>query len=234
MLFKMRMIIALAAALFSSSLCFAQWQLDTVEHKNIIKFDAFQALVMEDYLLAYERVVAPNASVVLTAGYLGGYWDQENTLANGNIDRSYYVRNGFYIAPEFRFYLTEFTNERRPSGAYVGAYPIVEMSWVNRRGDNRPTRGSGIFDAPVAWGPPYRANLDIQEHYYGLGTAIGMQLFVFHGIMFEAQLNASIGFRDFEQVGFETNGFGEWQPANRRQFNHDSRFAARFFLGYAF
>ncbi len=232
MLFKMRTAITLAA-LFSSSLAIAQWRLDTVEYKNIVKFDAFQALLVEDYLLSYERVIAPNASLVLTSGYLGGYWDQENTLADGSIDRSYYVRNGVYIAPEFRYYLSDFTNERRPAGAYISAYPFAQLSWSNQRGDQRP-QSTGLFGTIGAWPAPYEANLDTKDHFYGLGTAIGMQLFVFHGLMFEAQFNISIAYRDFEQVGFETDGFGIWQEADRRQFNREFMSGARFFIGYAF
>lgn len=221
------------AALLSSGLAMAQWKLDTVEYKNIVKFDAFQALVMEDYLLSYERVVAPNASVVMTAGYLGGYWDQESTLSDGTLDRSYYVRNGVYIAPEFRYYLSDFTNERRPAGAYLSAYPFAQLTWANQRGELRPV-STGLFGAGGQWSPPYEANLDTKEHFYGLGTAIGMQLFVFHGLMFEAQFNVAIIYRDYEQVGFETDSFGIWQEADRRQFNRQFTSGARLFVGYAF
>jgi hypothetical protein len=232
MLSKMKTALALAA-FFSSTLATAQWQLDTVEYKNIVKFDALQAIVMEDYLISYERVVAPNASLVLTTGYLGGYWDQESTLSDGTVDRSYFVRNGVYIAPEFRYYLSDFTNERRPAGAYISAYPFAQLSWSNQRGELRP-QSTGLFGVGGQWSPPYEANLDTKEHFYGLGTAIGMQLFVFHGLMFEAQFNTAIIYRDYEQVGFETDGFGIWQEADRRQFNRLFTSGARLFVGYAF
>ncbi len=228
---KMRAAITLAA-FFCSSLVHGQWQLDTVEHKNIVRFDMLQALVMEDYLVSYERVVSRNTSLVFTTGYLGGYWEDAQTFTDGSVDRSYFVRNGLYFAPEFRYYISEFTNERRPVGAYVSAYPFAQLSWSSQRGGLEPPRGEPII--LIYPNPLYRANIDRREHFYGLSTAIGLQLFVFRGLTAEAQLNLSIAYRDFEQEGFETDGFGTWQEANRRQFNREFMSGARFFLGYAF
>lgn len=227
----MKTLIAFSLTLITSA-AVAQWQLDTAEHKNIIRFDLLQALVMEDYLVSYERVVSRNTSLVFTTGYLGGYWEDAQTLADGSVDRSYYVRNGLYFAPEFRYYLSEFTNERRPVGAYVSAYPFAQLSWSSQRGALEPPRDEPII--LIYPNPLYRANIDQREHFYGLSTAIGLQLFVFRGLTAEAQLNLSIAYRDFEQEGFETDGFGIWQQANRRQFNREFMSGARFFLGYAF
>lgn len=232
MRFKIRPFIAASVVLFGWMSASAQWQLDTAQYRNVVRFDALQALIAEDYLVSYERVVKRDLSFVFTVGYLGGYWEEERTIPGVLTDRSYFVRNGIYIAPEFRFYLTEFTNQRRPVGAYLSLYPFTQLSWINQRGELPPPRNGFLVDVyPSQF---YRANYDRHDHLYGLSSAIGLQLFVLRGLTLEAQVNISIAYRDFEQRGYETDAFGVWQEANRKQFNREFLSGARFFFGYAF
>ncbi len=89
--------------------------------KNAIRLEATSILMYKNALVfSYERMIKPNQSIILTAGYqelpgLSGYADSINAINVG-------TNTGYKFGAEYRFYLTKENKYASPHGLYVGPY----------------------------------------------------------------------------------------------------------------
>lgn len=93
------------------------------EYKNIIKWNLTPALVggFSNIVLSYERMVYPDQSFSINAGYLSFpkiVSDTADLLQNIQRDRA----TGFTISGDYRFYLTSRNKFKAPDGLYWGPF----------------------------------------------------------------------------------------------------------------
>ncbi len=213
------------AFLCTASLTFAQFAADSIEFKNIIKFDTFGALIDDAYTFSYERATTEHTSLVISLGYLGGYFLEEREENNAKQVASFYNRDGLYVKTSFRYYLTEFTGSRRPAGAFASAYPYYATAAIREYG--RPQYG--VLDSPPFTG--YREydwrDLTRQTNEYGLGLNVGGQVFLRSGLGAEFLLFAQVFYIDDQASGFQQNEFGQIIAVSRREIRRDFTIGAQ-------
>lgn len=223
------------ATLVLTSTGVAQFIPDTTAYRNIWKFDLLGAFDSDQYLVSYERVVSENVSLLISAGYLGGYHRENEDRGDGIFLRKESVRTGYTIRPEFRYYLSEFTGSRRPIAAFMSLYPFYQRSVRTVIGDDSFVTGS-VTDDPfpgVGWpmfGVEWYDLIETQQQY-GVGAALGGQFFVKGGIGLEFELNANVFYYDFLREGAEYRN-GERFDAMRRQVERQVGLSARLFITY--
>lgn len=96
---------------------------DSTQHKNTIKWNLTQALVSspQSIVLGYERVLNESQSFSVNAGYvqfptISGYLD--STVEYNGTRRN----NGFSLAGDYRFYLTDRNKKAILDGVYIAPY----------------------------------------------------------------------------------------------------------------
>lgn len=126
---KFRKSLLLIAVLLTASTLKAQ------EEKNVIKTDIISPLFGR-YQLAYERVLAPNLSVQLSAGVL--FRKIEGSTIIGGTDYSYTNKNsGFIAIPEVRYYPWG----RAPRNFFISGFGRVRMANNNLTDQGTGTTG---------------------------------------------------------------------------------------------
>lgn len=228
-----QILLGFAACVLGSS-AHAQFIPDTTTYRSIWKFDLAGAFDSDEYTLSYERVVTDNVSVVMSAGYLGGYHRQDDDRGDGLVLRQENIRTGFSLRPEFRYYLTEFTGSRRPVAAFMSLFPFYSRSVTTIAGDEAFVTGSFTDPAPMPIGNPLWVEwYDLTEtvQLYGLGGAIGGQVFVKGGVGLEFEVSANLFFNDFLREGTEYRE-GVPNDARRRQVSREVGLSGRIYITY--
>lgn len=144
--------------------------------RNVIKLN-FDGLFEGRYQFGYERVVGRFTSVQLTAGLIFDYEFQESANSINKVDNQ---KLGFVFNPEFRVYLSEFTNDEPPRGFYVGAFSRL------RSFNEREFRQSD-FDL-------YELDRDVTTA--GVGLHLGIQYYTSFGVGFDAWIGPEFRFRN--------------------------------------
>jgi hypothetical protein len=195
----------------------AQIRVDTTVYSNVFKFDLINAAMNSEYVISYERVAGDNFSLVLTGGVIARNSQLSETFANGSTRDQYYLSSGWLIQPEARFYLSEFTGPRQP-GAYIGVYPFFRTELDQFQGDSEryPYSPGATYDLGELLWADYESKFD----QFGIGFAVGLQVFTAHQLGFELQYFVNIQYSDLDLEGteFYANGF---KSIDRRQFNRD-------------
>jgi hypothetical protein len=95
----------------------------TKDYKNVIKFNPTPMLLWDarNLTFSYERILAPNMSVSLEAGYLVLPMLVEDTLSDF-VNITSHHKDGINITTEYRFYLTRLNTRSIPAGLYIGPY----------------------------------------------------------------------------------------------------------------
>lgn len=212
-----------------------QFTPDTTTYHNIWKFDLLGAVDRNDYVVSYERVISYNVSMVMSIGYLGGYHRENEDRGDGRVLNKMNLRTGYSIRPEFRYYLSEFTGSRRPIATFMSLYPFYERSITTIVGDDAFVTGAITDDPFPGVGAP-TFNVDWYDlvntrQNYGVGAALGGQLFVKGGIGVEFEVNANVFFYDFLREGYEYRN-GERIDARRRQVERQVGLSGRISITY--
>lgn len=207
----------LVLACFSITQVDAQFRVDKKTYKNVFKFDILNAALNNEYIIAYERTVGDDFSIVLTGGALAKNYELNETFANGTTRDQFNRTSGWLIQSEARFYLSEFTGARQP-GAYLGVYPFFRTEFEQFQGGPESYPGSPGFSYEL--GDLLWADYESQFDQFGLGFTIGLQVFTAHQLGIEMQFFANIQYSDLDIEGTEvyTNGF---RSIDRSQFNRD-------------
>ncbi len=151
---------------------------------NVVKLN-FDGLFTGRYQFAYERLVGRYTSVQLSAGLLYDLEVSESVGSNFNVNRELL---GVVITPEFRIYLSEFTNDNPPKGFFVGAFARY--------------RNFSELDETVDDFQSYRLERDVRT--MGMGLHLGFQYYTSFGVGFEAWLGPEFRFRnELEQTEIE-------------------------------
>lgn len=216
--------ILLVLACFSIMQADAQFRVDLNTYKNVFKFDMLNAALNNEYIVAYERTVGEDFSIVLTGGALAKNYELNETFANGTTRDQFNKTSGWLIQPEARFYLSEFTGGRQP-GAYIGVYPFFRTEVEQFQGGPERYPQSPGFSYEL--GDLLWADYESQFDQFGLGFTIGLQVFTEHQLGVEMQFFVNIQYSDLDMEGteFYTNGF---RSIDRSQFNRDFTSGLRF------
>lgn len=92
-----------------------------VSRKNGIKLDITSHLLYRSaFILSYERVIKPNQTFAITAGYQ--QFPKLTSLGSGIQSKKDDVRTGFKVGGEYRFYLKKENKYLAPHGVYIGPY----------------------------------------------------------------------------------------------------------------
>lgn len=174
--------------------------------KNLLKFDAFD-LFQSKVSVSFEHLVGKNTSLQLTSGLILDY-SKQSINQTGLIQLTEEdITQGWYIAPEMRYYLTEMTNMTPPVGAYINFslnYEDVNSSLINEF--NRWTKN---------------------EKRAGVGGGLGMQWILIQNIGLELEMRVYALYQFSNQSGSVIDGvFDEFSNDNiSRVFN--SSFSGR-------
>jgi len=109
----------------------AQESTEPVIRKNTIKLDLTSYWLFRNALnFTYERVIKPNQSFSITAGYQE--FPRTSDLGSRIAVRENNKQNGLKLGGEYRFYLAKENKFRAPHGVYIGPYIAL-----NRFGNER-------------------------------------------------------------------------------------------------
>lgn len=162
----MRAFLFFLLAAFALQTSYAQDSTEVAYRRNTIKLDLTGNLLYDNsFILSYERILKPNQSLVLSAGYqefptivnLG-----EEILGDKKDDRS-----GFKYGAEYRFYLKKENKFAVPRGVYIGPY----FTGLGFKSD-RNIVYTGTEE-------PEEANLRTRLNIVSIGAQLGYQ-FVFN------------------------------------------------------
>jgi hypothetical protein len=137
--------------------------------KNVVKL-SFDGFFFGRYQASYERVIGKYTSVQLTLGGIVDLSKSENTT--GSVFNNENRTTGFVASPEFRVYLSEFTNTDVPSGFYFGTS-------VRYRNVNTFEAREDEFSA---------FEFNEHERNIGLGLVAGVQYVTSFGLGFDAYI----------------------------------------------
>lgn len=118
---KSKLVFILTLLLSGSPLfLLAQNPADTIARRNTVKVDITSYWLYRNALIvSYERVVKPNQTFAITAGY-------QNLPALTSMDSVNITRNtkagGYKLGAEYRFYLKKENKFNAPHGVYIGPY----------------------------------------------------------------------------------------------------------------
>lgn len=135
--------------------------------KNVIKL-SFDGFFFGRYQASYERVIGKYTSVQFTLGGIVDLSKSENT--SGSVFNDENRVTGFVASPEFRVYLSEFTNTDIPSGFYFGTS-------IRYKNTNTLQAREDEFSS-------YEFNE--HERNVGLGLVAGVQYVTSFGVGFDA------------------------------------------------
>lgn len=94
---------------------------ESATRKNGIKLDITSHLLYRSaFILSYERVMKPNQTFAITAGYQ--QFPKLTSLGSGIQSTKEDVRTGFKVGGEYRFYLKKENKYLAPHGVYIGPY----------------------------------------------------------------------------------------------------------------
>lgn len=144
----------------------AQDSTDVAFRKNTIKLDLTGNLIYDNSLnLSYERVIKPNQSFVVTAGYQ----EFPKIFSFGeNIEgEKGAARSGYKFGGEYRFYLQKENKFKAPRGVYIGPY----VTTIGFKSDQR-IEYTGTEE-------PEQADLNTKLNIISVGAQLGYQ-FVFN------------------------------------------------------
>jgi hypothetical protein len=100
---------------------YAQAQEVNANRKNGIKIDITSQLLYRNvFTLSYERVLKPNQTFAITAGYQ--QFPKLTSLGSGIQSTNDSKRTGFKVGGEYRFYLKKENKFLAPHGVYIGPY----------------------------------------------------------------------------------------------------------------
>lgn len=144
--------------------------------KNAIKL-SFDGFFFGRYEMSYERVLGRYTSMNLTFGGLLDLSKTQNSV--GSAYSNEHRLTGFTASPEFRVYMSEFTNSRIPTGFYFGT--------------SARYRQSKTYDRRVDEYSVYEANED--EQTIGLGLCAGLQYVTSFGLGFDMFIGPNFRYR---------------------------------------
>lgn len=155
--------------------------------KNIIKLNV-EGLLTDRYQMSFERVLGKYTSIQLTSGFYFDYLKQDNS--NGEASNTEKT-NGWLISPEFRVYLSEFTNDQTPEGVFVA----IAGNYSTRKDEEHRT---DAFNNSFT--------IETTENV-GLGIAIGFQYITDFGVGFEAYVGPQFRYQ-FRDTEYFNEDFG--------------------------
>ncbi len=162
----MRKILFLVLASLLIQVSYGQDSTEVAIRRNTIKLDLTSNLIYrKSYNFSYERVLKPNQSLVLTAGYQE-FPSLLNLGSNIQGDKKD-DRSGYKFGAEYRFYLKKENKHSAPRGVYIGPY----FTRIGFQSD-RQVVYSGA-------GEPESANLKTRMGITNIGAQLGYQ-FVFN------------------------------------------------------
>lgn len=197
--------------------------LDTAEYRSLFKFDLGAAIDRDLFALAYEHVLNDYWSVQMT----GGLYEFEERRVNAGIEQ-YHTLTGWMVRPELRRYLNEFTNNKSPHSAFVGAFAIVQEENRSVLGDQGIAEGYGFYPPYFEW-----QDIEIEEVFRGAGISFGAQLLFAKGLGFELVIDLMLGYDSFSENGEQLLD-GEFVPYNRKNVSILARSGGRASVVYAF
>ena len=114
-------IICIFIVLLFSTKTFAQEADDGLDRRNTIKYHLISsALYSKSMVLSYERIVKPNQSFAVMAGYVQFPTVVKlGSLIQVDDDNS---KNGLMVGGEYRFYLKKENKYPAPHGVFIGPY----------------------------------------------------------------------------------------------------------------
>ncbi len=91
-----------------------------MSRRNTVKYHLIsQALYSESFVMSYERVVKPNQSFAIMAGYIQFPLSIKPGIINVSSEGS---KNGLMLGGEYRFYLKKENKFAAPHGVFIGPY----------------------------------------------------------------------------------------------------------------
>lgn len=196
----------LACLLLVSTFGFSQQ--DSV--RSLLKLDA-AALLDSKFALTFEQRFNRNLSAQITAGTYLNYFNYKGTV-NGVDTLARDTRTGFYVIPEFRHYLSNFTGGRPPTDGYISIFALV---------GNSDTR-----------------KIDFENHWrrenqeYGLGISCGMQWLIFKNLGLDLDFGVYTFYEFGTFTGQKYNGVEGFFRNESIQRLYSSRFSARLVYGF--
>ncbi len=142
----------------------AQNNKDSLGRRNTIKYHVIStALYIDSYVLSYERIVKPNQSFAIMAGFLQFPLSANlGSIINVTSDDS---KNGQMLGGEYRFYLKKENKYPAPHGVFIGPYANLY------RFDNDRT----LRITPPDGSPPTQGVLASNISVFNIGFQMGYQ-----------------------------------------------------------
>ncbi len=152
--------------LLSGYYAIAQGGDDGMDRKNTVKYHVIsQALYTESFVMSYERIVKPNQSFAIMAGYLQFPISLNSEIISASSEGS---KKGLVLGGEYRFYLKKENKFSAPHGVFIGPY-INMYNFSNER---------MLTITPPDGSPPTEADLETDINVVNIGFQMGYQFVI--------------------------------------------------------